>query len=200
MSSILIVLAVTALFVSCVLIVSLASPWTLKDEEREVKDTAGNLVKVKIPTQRFSKSGSAMDAVFSILALIFAGILLLLVTPSSALIDTRQDLWGFFGHTSPDGAQSVFDGPRSFDASQASTSGTVTFKIPRGITPLWIVVTYQKDAEKPDSLIVPLEDVHNGTVSFQDDALKTADSIRAMYGTATGPSAEASWTKPAPTP
>lgn len=194
MTMFLIIGLLALLMLALALLIAMTDPQTTVEDEVEV-DVNGTMHKKKIQKKTWSLGGTAIE-VLGIPALVIMGILLfLLVVPSDMMVQTRLALWNRIGVNNPDNAHSVYDPPEAM----VVTDGQVTFQIPQGIHPLWIVVTLDKD----DSNSVPLDCVTTSydaatkqeisTVTYRNKAISPKKPLKAMYGIATGPSGETAW-------
>jgi hypothetical protein len=148
---------------------------------------------VKVSKTKVSGLGTAMEIGGLILLPLLAVCIFVLVVDSDHLVQTRMGLWSMCGVGNPDGAHAVLDAPDELTVT--SGSNQVTFTIPKGVDPLWIIVTVKREMDV-DSLLVPLDANDDGKVTFTHAKIKESDSVKVMYGTAIGPSAEAEWKKP----
>jgi hypothetical protein len=181
------------LFLLAFAAVAFFNPTQVVEEEIDARDTGGNLVKVKVSKTKVSGLGTAMEIGGLILLPLLAVCIFVLVVDSDHLVQTRMGLWSMCGVGNPDGAHAVLDAPDELTVT--SGSNQVTFTIPKGVDPLWIIVTVKREMDV-DSLLVPLDANDDGKVTFTHAKIKESDSVKVMYGTAIGPSAEAEWKKP----
>ena len=194
MLTLLVPAAFVALFLITFALVCFLNPYEIEEREQDVRDSGGNLVKMKVPTKVWSPLGACVDMVGIVLIPILAICIFLLITRSDNLVQTRLGLWKLCTLGSvknPDGAHAVLDAP---DALKV-TADAADFTIPEGVDPLWVIVTVSTGKDV-DSLLVPLSSVKEGKVNFKHAKITTAEKVKVMYGTATGPSAEAEWINP----
>ncbi len=183
-----------ALFLAAFAAVAFFNPTRVVEEEVDARDASNNnLVKVKVSKTKVSALGTTMEMGGLILLPLFAVCIFVLVVDSDHLVQTRLGLWNMLGVGNPDGVHAVLDAPDELNVTSASNQ--VTFTIPKGVDPLWIIVTVKREMDV-DSLLVPLDANDDGKVTFTHAKIKEAESIKVMYGTAIGPSAEAEWKKP----
>ncbi len=197
MSTFIVIGIVAILLLALCVLIALTDPQRTVEKDVDV-NVNGQIVKHKVQTRAWSPTGSAIEIIGLPLMILVGILLFVLIVPSDTMIQTRLGFWRLFGENNPDNAHSVYDPPENMEV----TEGQVIFEIPQGTQPNWIVVTVEKEDKTYDSKSVPLDCMKQSndsgrtvrTVTYKNKAISPTKPLKAMYGIATGPSAEAVWT------